>query len=97
MLFVICIDTAVVGAWVRFLFLQLNVEDSRLLGIYLGTYDIPRLCTNGQAIQHVIQCSQRRTGIRYLGHRHIMFLHQLDGRDLGPTTSIPPRQSASFH
>lgn len=82
MLFLICIDTAVVGAWVRILSLTIAITNN----IDLGTHDFSWLCFNERTVPYILQYSQWWPRLGHLCDRNIMLLYKLNGCDLGSPT-----------
>lgn len=100
MLFLICIDTAVVGAWVR-LSSFVSCSQPKHMGhrsnYYQGPYDCTWLYLDGRTIQHVIQFPQWWTGMGIICYCIFMLHHTVNGSCLGAKTYFPPGQSVVVH
>jgi len=77
MLFIICIDTAVVGAWVR-TNQRAAVFNRTLLTTLPGTHDLARLWCYVQAVQYVLQRPEWRSWLGYLLDWCILLLRKCD-------------------
>ena len=93
MLFLICIDTAVVGAWVWHprSFMTVFNPSSRL-----GPNDLACVCHHEQAVRYVLQCRQWRSRLGHLYDRRVVLFYPVYGGCLGPSASVPTRQSAAL-